>query len=305
MTRDTREIERLLTEVAEPLIRQILGRYFGARGALPYQDADDVAATILLRLLQRLQQSDEADDAIENFEKYVARLTYNTINDQLRSRFPERTRHKNRVRYVLTHDPRLALWSAPAGLAGGLKKWSGSADVATIVPLDAARTTAVMLDRHHPANALTAIFAAAGRALEMDALIDFTASLWHIADVLPGALQEARDAQDPAPRRLERRELLVALWREIEQLRPMQRKALLLNLRDEETVNVMSLLVLTGVAQYDEIAASLDMTGEELAAIWNDLPLDDLRIASLLNVTRQQVINLRKSARERLARRVR
>jgi hypothetical protein len=34
------------------------------------------------------------------------------------------------------------------------------------------------------------------------------------------------------------------------------------------------------------------------------LPLDDATIAGLLGLTRQQVINLRKSARERLARRL-
>jgi hypothetical protein len=43
---------------------------------------------------------------------------------------------------------------------------------------------------------------------------------------------------------------------------------------------------------------------EEFANLWNELPLEDASIASLLGVTRQQVINLRKSARERLTRRM-
>jgi CRP-like cAMP-binding protein len=64
-------------------------------------------------------------------------------------------------------------------------------------------------------------------------------------------------------------------------------------------------VVLTGTARFDDVATALGMTAEELSAIWNDLPLDDLRIAALLNVTRQQVINLRKSARDRLRRRLR
>jgi hypothetical protein len=38
--------------------------------------------------------------------------------------------------------------------------------------------------------------------------------------------------------------------------------------------------------------------------VWNDLPIEDARIAELLGVTRQQVINARKSGRERLARRL-
>ncbi|HUR82071.1 MAG TPA: hypothetical protein VM733_15000, partial [Thermoanaerobaculia bacterium] len=84
-----------------------------------------------------------------------------------------------------------------------------------------------------------------------------------------------------------------------------QRKALLLNLRGEDEPNVIALLILTGTAKFDDIAAAREMSGQELAELWNELPLDDLRIAAALGVTRQQVINLRKSARERLRRRLR
>ena len=84
----------------------------------------------------------------------------------------------------------------------------------------------------------------------------------------------------------------------------MQRKALLLNLHAQDAGNVASLIVLTGIARFDDVAAALEMSPEALAEIWNQLPLDDLRIASMLQVTRQQVINLRKSARQRLVRRM-
>jgi hypothetical protein len=47
------------------------------------------------------------------------------------------------------------------------------------------------------------------------------------------------------------------------------------------------------------------MTADDLAGLWHELPLDDRRIAERLAVTRQQVINLRKAARARLARRAR
>jgi hypothetical protein len=42
----------------------------------------------------------------------------------------------------------------------------------------------------------------------------------------------------------------------------------------------------------------------DLDELWDELPLDDLKIAARLGMTRQQVINLRKSARARLARRM-
>jgi hypothetical protein len=41
-----------------------------------------------------------------------------------------------------------------------------------------------------------------------------------------------------------------------------------------------------------------------MAAVWNELPLEDAVIAERLGATRQQVINLRKCARARLSRRL-
>ena len=58
-----------------------------------------------------------------------------------------------------------------------------------------------------------------------------------------------------------------------------------------------------GVASVRDMAAALEVSPEEFASLWNDLPLEDAKVAERLGLTRQQVINLRKSARERLARR--
>jgi DNA-directed RNA polymerase specialized sigma24 family protein len=113
---------------------------------------------------------------------------------------------------------------------------------------------------------------------------------------------------DPAPDAaavLERRTYLSHLWEEIRQLPERQAAALILNLRDGQRRNAVALLPLTGVATMREIALAIGMPAERFAAIWNRLPLEDAAIAELLGVTRQQVINLRKSARERLARRMR
>ncbi|MFI5179332.1 MAG: hypothetical protein ACHQO8_12240, partial [Vicinamibacterales bacterium] len=61
---------------------------------------------------------------------------------------------------------------------------------------------------------------------------------------------------------------------------------------------------LTGIATIRQIAEVLDIPALDLAALWSELPLDDTRIGARLKLTRQQVINLRKSARERLSRRM-
>ena len=297
------EIERLLVEVAAPVVREVIARYVRAGDAAG--DAADLESTINLRLLHKFRSvAASPAPAVLDLESYIATVSYNVINDHLRRRFPERTRLKNRIRYVLMRDARLASWTAPAGVVAGLKTWTGSAAALTAVPLHRDDATAVMRDRDRPGDAMHALFEAIGAPVELEALIAFLAALWQV-DLAPREVElPAAVMRQTAPPQLENRELLRALWREIEQLRPMQRKALLLNLHDQETVNVASLLVLTGTAKLDDIAAALEMSAEELAEIWNDLPLDDLRIGKLLNVTRQQVINLRRAARDRLRRRL-
>jgi hypothetical protein len=104
---------------------------------------------------------------------------------------------------------------------------------------------------------------------------------------------------------VERRLFLEYVWTEIGKLPLRQRMALLLNLTDPAGYSVISLLPAIGIASLREIAESLGMSEEQLAGIWNQLPVDDRTIASYLGATRQQVINLRKTARERLARRSR
>jgi hypothetical protein len=132
-----------------------------------------------------------------------------------------------------------------------------------------------------------------------------------VAHVQHASASEARplvDAVDDTPlpdEQLGDREVVRDLWWQIRELPPMQRKALLLNLRYGGELDALPVLLLSGIAGLADIASVLEMSERELAAIWNELPWDDHRIAALLDVTRQQVVNLRKSARARLQRRMR
>ncbi|MCM3903273.1 MAG: hypothetical protein ND866_16330, partial [Pyrinomonadaceae bacterium] len=119
-----------------------------------------------------------------------------------------------------------------------------------------------------------------------------------------GRGEHSTDARDNVAAEVEHRSYLQRLWSEILGLPPGQRTALLLNLRDVQE-GVIVLLPLTGVATIRQIAEAVAIPTEEFARLWNDLPLDDAAVAIRLGVTRQQVINLRKSARARLARRMR
>jgi hypothetical protein len=102
--------------------------------------------------------------------------------------------------------------------------------------------------------------------------------------------------------RLELRERLENLWRDVLRMSARHRNALLLSARASSGA-ALTLVVDLGVASFREVAGALEITTEELSELWNRLPLDDNEIAGRLGLERQQVINLRFTAREKLDRR--
>jgi hypothetical protein len=301
------ELESLIVEHALPTARTVIRRFAGSNSIVPPAEIEEITATVTLQLVRRLRAGDSVEeDVIRDFDGYVATLTYRTIYDVLRERYPERTRLKNRLRYLLTHDARFALWNTKDGMVCGLAAWKGRSDTThglfrlRDVPSAAAR------DPRRPAEAVQAIFACAGRPLPLESLVGIAAELWQIVDQrIPHDEIELADPLPPHASRFENTQLVEVLWKEIQRLPPLQRAALLLNLRDPSGINAMALFLVLGVARVEEIAGAIGATAAELAELWSSLPLDDLTIAARLGVTRQQVINLRRSARERLARHTR
>jgi RNA polymerase sigma factor (sigma-70 family) len=296
------EVERLIVTRARPVIERVIRRYAGAEWMVRAADADDIASTAILRLLRRLDRlADAGGEPIGDLEDYVATLTYHTIYDFLRQRHPERMRLRNRVRYLLTHDSRFALWDHRGTTLCGNSEWRGRTDVAVAVDITAESASIQMVDDRSPSDALAAVFGHIGRPVVFATLMNVMVSLWRGGNA-PVAAEE-QTFSDPVDA-MSVRQTLHRLWLEVRQLPVRQRAALLLNLRDTTGGNAVALIPLSGVATFDELAASLEMTAETLAEIWSELPLPDLRIAELFGITRQQVINLRQAARERLGRRM-
>lgn len=281
-------IGELISEHADPVIRRSIRHRLGIANPA---DVDDIRGAVMLRLLRKLAQL-AADDPIASFTNYVATVTYHSVDDYLRKKYPERTLLKNRLRYVLTHDARFALWERDRRAVCGLAAWQGGEGRMSMRDLPTG-------DEQHLAHSLEFIFEHAGAPLELEAVVALFPS------AAPAAVREmeALDTAASVADRFEGKELLARLWSEIELLPQRQRTALLLNLRDARGVAAMPLLPAAGIG-LARIAACLGVTREQLAEMWNELPLDDHRIAAMLGATRQQVINLRKSARERLARRL-
>jgi hypothetical protein len=159
---------------------------------------------------------------------------------------------------------------------------------------------------------LATIFDVAQAPLDLDQLTELIAGFWgiedHAAKPLDTITYEAFDDRlggdiNPATI-IERRQSLQLLWREICQLPRRQRVALLLNLRNPHGINVITLLPATGVATFEQIAEALEIPPAEFEQLWAQLPVDDLYLATYLGATRQQVINLRKTARGRLLKRM-
>lgn len=295
-----RALESVLIEKARPIINAVLGRMRGT--AIGRDEADEIAATVILRLVRRLQNvADSNRRTIGRFGDFVARLTYNAVHDSLRSRFPQRTRLKNRLRYVVRNDGRFTSRTTGNEVVVALSSWGDRNDVARRAAISRGDATPVMLRQQSTGDAIAAALLSIGAPALLDDLAAIFADLWGVTDRMTTP-REQRSASDPE-QDLDMRRSVGSLWREIAMLPPKQRAALLLNMRDREGANAISLFVVIGVATLPDIAEAAGMTEARMWEIWDDLPLEDRTIAGMLGATRQQVINLRKSARERLARR--
>jgi DNA-directed RNA polymerase specialized sigma24 family protein len=324
-------LARLLVEQVEPLVKNIVGYklrvYFRDNDSrCENRDAEDVYGDAILQLLARLAElrGDGEAEGIRNFRSYVAVTAYRACNLYLRRKYPQRYGLKNRLRYFLTHQPGFALWQSDGDewLAGFAIRENQSAapDAASDKRLGELRNDSqAFLDRLPRAatdaslpELLKAIFKWTAAPIELDALVSIVADLCNIkdeaahsesAEVKP-LIDKLQDRQAGAAQYFDQRIYLEKLWGEITQLSPRHAAALLLNLKDEQGGSAIDLFLFTGIATVEQIAATIEKSEEWLAEIWNDLPIDDESVAGQLGLARQQVINLRKTARLRLARRM-
>lgn len=294
----------LLSEHAQARIGRILATRF-RQSSLPFDQKDDVGSEIVVRLVKRLRQlaGDPAAHPISSFRDYVAMVAFNTFDEFVRRAWPLRTKLRNRIRYAAAHDARLAAWESAGILVCGLAEWRGRAPAAP--PVAAIALPAKPSDLR---AALLRLFTAIQAPLAFEDVVSILAQTYgYPAQETPRSLDPLHDIEGSAPsdRGIESVQYLRDLWNEIRALPLHQRLALLLHARAADGEPVVRLLPLARVATIAAIAAALEIPPEELAALWRKLPLDDLSIAARLGLTRPQVISLRRSARERLARRMR
>jgi hypothetical protein len=319
-------LTQLIQEHADPIIAKILRNKLrvslnGSQGDQQNQDALEIASELRTTLVVDLRAAQQHPDqkSIMSFPDYVAHKTYTACADYFRQKNPRRWRLKNLLRYQLKQNPQFALWNAENNRwYAGLSEWRETtvADNSSN-PLPSSGLILEMFPKKHGPDVqavelLTAIFERTARPVEFERLVALAAEFWQISDSPLESLDNPKREADKesinltpgADVLLEQRLYLEKLWTEVCELPVLQRAALLLNLRDAQGGSAIFFIPHLGIASQKQMAEILGLPEEEFLVLWKDLPLDDARIAEMFQVTRQQVINLRKTARERLVRRM-
>jgi hypothetical protein len=301
-------VEHHVVPMAEAIVARKLRAFPGAETAFEMRDQHDVVSDALTTLVDRLWRLRAGDgEPIVNFESYAATVVRSACAHEIRRRHPQRARLKNRLRYIFSTDPRLALWMSDDELVCGRAQWRGR-------PIDRAAQQTVAgghieedclaMDRGRLTRAVVDLVDKGGGPTGFDTLV--AAASAHVVEprevVDASLLAEVRAPdQDCA---LDQRRFLVQIWDEVGRLPVRQRLALLLNLRDPKGSGILWLLPIAGVATIQQIARVLEIPLDEFLDLWREIPIDDATIAARLGCTRQQVINFRVSARKRLLNRV-
>ena len=221
-------------------------------------DAEDVASETRVRLIRRLRALRRDGEIIEDFAAYVATTATRTCYAHLRARFPARTRFRNQVRYSVSRHPdttleesggvwrcrtlRLATSHSDAARSGqGPRLVPSPGAVQQFVEAPRAFLSDARIDPSSPLpQVIAAILARLDAPIELDRLVDALALVLGIVEARavseadPSGRADPRERPDPSPgtlRTMSDREQLQALWREVIELPPNQRIALLLNLR--------------------------------------------------------------------------
>ncbi|NOT61200.1 MAG: hypothetical protein HOP19_13355 [Acidobacteria bacterium] len=338
------ELEALLALVA-PLTQRIT-----ARGRSPEDDCQESLRQTLVALRQCRQAPQQY--AIGDLQRYASVVASHVTRRSWRNERPVYQQLKESLRHTLRNEAQFALWQTGNGawLCGlqtqraSTNGWVSSARLTALRAEPLACDEAILPGRDATrvaqAELLAALFGWLGHALRFEQLTPVIFALRRLSEATAVSNDDndgdARQwseqwiDEDPLPeQKAEWSAFLVRLWREIEQLPPLQRIAYLLNFTAGE--GALDIFWLNGVASIRRIGAALQLTevhfarawddaalaaklspllresrnyDEKFAFLWQHLPLNDQTIARMLDTERQKVINLRKAAGDRLARRL-
>jgi RNA polymerase sigma factor (sigma-70 family) len=322
-------LAELICQYARPVIKRVIASKLNAKrghwDSIEGQDQDDIGEEVVVQLIRRLTLMKRGGvDSFESFENYVAAAAHNACSSYLRRKYPARSRLRDKLRYLLSHHERFVLWQPEkrewmCGFASWSKQQQSrpSADRLRLL-----RANPHMIDYFSDSEqqerdilrVVKAIFEFVGAPITLDDLVDVACDILGTNDKMTSAeLDDQLDAvtseigpdtESLLAERIDKQSYLKQVWKEICELLPDQRAALLLNLKDREGSDITFILVSSGLATITEMAGVLGMSVEEFLDLWKRLPLSDEEIAIRLGVRVQQVASLRQSGRRRLSRRM-
>lgn len=313
--RESQELERLVAS-ARPSVRQRL-----VQKGIETQDLDDLCEETMARFALALQRRDaRGQGEPERPTRYALAVADTVFDDYLRRARPNWCRLKRRVLYLLDStraEGLFARWKSRVVWIGGFARWvehpfRPSARYHAFITRPNVFCQQELPDQNPaelPLPTLMAhLFRWLGTPVEVDELTTHLARLQNVQDERALSIEELADeegmdtdrllpaADDVAAQVLDALQgetFRIGLWQIVCALPPRQRAALLLGMSPDELLQAATRSI---------IADTLDMPPADLTALWRDLPLNDGQIAGRLDITPKQVSNLRKCARERIAR---
>ncbi|MCA1595451.1 MAG: hypothetical protein LC772_03375 [Chloroflexi bacterium] len=326
---ETRLLERLAAEV-----RAVVSRVLAANfGAYPYdkQRAEDIGQDCMLAILTKIHRLKSGSDEtpVTSLSAYAAATARNAFRGELRARRPERARLRARISDLIKSNPdRFGIWSWGDHTVCGLAEWMGAGApilgpagsfpaarpspvtpaalgyrIANLDPAAASdlesylRWIGTAVGINELADQLAPDTRPAGPALAGTSRTDMLEGS-HEADPLDQVPDMIENVEDRVVDQIHREQLLRTAWSQLVQLPHRQRVALLLALPPEA---FLAYRLLVG---REALAKCLETTPAEVDAIPRTLPRSDADLAQQMGLKRQQVINLRLSARQRLGRNV-
>ncbi len=330
-----KHLEILIQSKAAPIIARVVrqkwqvipNRAYGSVQKYEEREAEDLYSDALTLLLARLRvcREDRAKPVITHFAAYVAMTASRVCAERLRRVCPERESCRQRLRYLLKTHTELALWRddwdrPTCGVKADQGRNPSQAALLRLQAWETRRGSANVSGGMLTGLELTSLLAWLGGPVLQEKLVGTLSTVLRIAeptdrrpsiarqgladDDTLDPLADLKEARVEVAGEVEQRLCLRWLWTEILQLRPRQRAALLLNLRDGQNRGVLALLAHAHIATLTEIAQAIGLSAAEFGTYWRALPLEDTGVAELLACTPQQVSNLRKAARARLSRRL-
>ncbi len=281
---EAESLDKLLRECAAPVVSAIIESRLRvslrvdlkAYQTQVEQDAEDLYSRVMGELAARLllAKQNPNDEPIKDLRAYAAVTTYRIFGRHLADRYRPRADLRERLRYLASHRPDLALWKdqmgrlvcGRTGMRGRDAAIDSKSRVGTLRAdprscLSEVLPPAEVEDAHLPAL-VPALLEWLGQPIMLETLVSVVATLRGTGptplplsastDETAAVIDQIPDRDPSTEARVEQRDYVRRLWSEIGQLPKSEAAALLLDMARADGLAVILQLPLQGAATIDD-----------------------------------------------------